>query len=331
MLEPSFVEATGVVGSVAVLRQAVRSPAAELGLVAEATGAIYGAACSGRWPEALALCESLLGSPVKLLTRRGRRWSTVATTSRGPSRIAADLDPNGVRLLWDDVLEPDQEVVAEVLEAHLVRAVELARSVRRQLDRAAAASAALDRIPFGVVLVDGHGRIARVNRTAHDLVVDLPEVTLDDDDLRLPGERGAELARLIARAVAGSVESGSKLTGHLEVPGPEGRALRILVVPLQSNAGGSGSACALFLSRSGGGFEPPEDVLARHYALTRSEARVLARLLRGLERNEIAAELGVGRETVRTHIKSIYAKVGTTRQADLVAELLRGPAGLRWD
>lgn len=277
------------------------------------------------------MCESLLGSPVKLLARRGRRWSTVATTGRGPSRIAADLDPNGVRLFWEGELEAGQEVVAEVLEAHLVRAVELARNVRRQLDRAAAASAALDRIPFGVILMDSRGRIARVNRTAHDLVADLPDVTIEDDDLCLPAPRRGELAQLIARAVAGSVESGSKLTGHLEIPGPEGRALRILVVPLQANPAGSGSACALFLSRSGGGFEPPEDVLARHYALTRSEARVLARLLRGLDRNEIASELGVGRETVRTHIKSIYAKVGTTRQADLVAELLRGPAGLRWD
>lgn len=314
----------------AVLRRAERSPVAELGLVAEATGALYSAAFSGRWSEALAICESLLGSPVKLLSRRGRRWSTVATTSRGPSRIAADLDPKGVRLLWEDVLGPEQEVVAEVLEAHLGRALDLALSVRRQLDRAAAASAALDRIPFGVILIDGHGRIARVNRTAHDLVADLPDVAIDDEDLRLPQELRGALAQLIARAVAGSVETGSKLTGHLEVPGPTARALRILVVPLHGDAG-SGNACALFLSRSGGGCEPPEDVLARHYALTRSEARVLARLLRGLERNEIATDLGVGRETVRSHIKSIYTKVGTTRQADLVAELLRGPAGLRWD
>jgi len=65
-----------------------------------------------------------------------------------------------------------------------------------------------------------------------------------------------------------------------------------------------------------------EASLVRSRGLTPAEARVAVRMARGSSTARVARELGVSLETVRTHLKRIYAKLGTTRQADLVRILL---------
>ena len=64
--------------------------------------------------------------------------------------------------------------------------------------------------------------------------------------------------------------------------------------------------------------------LQRRLRLTRMEARVSARLAEGLSVNEIAGALGVRISTVRTHLKSAYAKTGARGQTDLIRLALTG-------
>jgi DNA-binding CsgD family transcriptional regulator len=63
--------------------------------------------------------------------------------------------------------------------------------------------------------------------------------------------------------------------------------------------------------------------LEKHFGLTRAEGRVVRRLVAGRSLNDIAKELGVGAETVRTHAKRSMQKTDTHRQAELVALVLR--------
>jgi DNA-binding CsgD family transcriptional regulator len=63
--------------------------------------------------------------------------------------------------------------------------------------------------------------------------------------------------------------------------------------------------------------------LEERFRLTRAEGRVVRRLVSGRSLHEIAKELGVGAETVRTHTKRAMAKTETHRQAELVALVLR--------
>jgi DNA-binding CsgD family transcriptional regulator len=67
----------------------------------------------------------------------------------------------------------------------------------------------------------------------------------------------------------------------------------------------------------------------RTSGLTQAERRVLDEFHTGLSRRQIAARLGLSPNTVHAHLKSIFAKTGATRQADLARlGLLRasGPA-----
>jgi DNA-binding CsgD family transcriptional regulator len=61
--------------------------------------------------------------------------------------------------------------------------------------------------------------------------------------------------------------------------------------------------------------------LAELYGLTRAEERLLHFILDGLGLFEAAERLGVSRNTARTHMKRIYAKTGTHRQAELMRSL----------
>lgn len=72
------------------------------------------------------------------------------------------------------------------------------------------------------------------------------------------------------------------------------------------------------------GLKERRQVKAR-YGLTDREMLVLRLLCRGFGNAGIAAEVGIGHPTVRTHLRSIYAKL---RQGDRVGVILTLVHGL---
>ena len=60
-----------------------------------------------------------------------------------------------------------------------------------------------------------------------------------------------------------------------------------------------------------------------HLGLSRREAEVLRCVAHGRSVDEVAAELGVGRETIRTHLQQIYRKLGVNDRAGAVAKAWR--------
>jgi DNA-binding CsgD family transcriptional regulator/PAS domain-containing protein len=62
----------------------------------------------------------------------------------------------------------------------------------------------------------------------------------------------------------------------------------------------------------------PGEAFARLYGLTGGELRVVLALAQGLGAKEAADMLGISEPTVRTHLKRIFSKTDTARQADLV-------------
>ena len=65
---------------------------------------------------------------------------------------------------------------------------------------------------------------------------------------------------------------------------------------------------------------------ARTFDLTRREEEVLALLLKGCTRSEIARELFVSGDTVKTHIRNLYRKTRVTGKDELVQAI--GGSGL---
>lgn len=81
----------------------------------------------------------------------------------------------------------------------------------------------------------------------------------------------------------------------------------------------------LIVSKEFSAAAPPisTKILADLFHLTAGEAAICGLLREGLTVNEIADQRNVSRETVRHHLKAIFKKSGTGRQAELVALLQR--------
>ena len=67
---------------------------------------------------------------------------------------------------------------------------------------------------------------------------------------------------------------------------------------------------------------PTRHLLHGLFDLTPAEAKVAQALMEGLTIEDTAARLGIAAATIRTHMKRIFSKTGTSRQAELVLLLL---------
>lgn len=305
---------------------------------AAALGVLYEAACVGRWEGVTKFLATYLGVRSVEIVDRGSRGRPSAPirliddqglhSSRGRRRASTMV----AGLVTEPAVGEERREALAALEEQLGRLLALAERRDEERRRRREAQATLDRLDLAVLLYDSRGRLVFVNEGARVAANAEPTIELDGEGLRLADpERQQALNRAVARMIAASTDPGARLADHLEVPRAGRRPLRLLVVPLHAEAEPGAGACAVFLSDSEAGIEAPAHILQRHYGLTQAEARVVAKLLQGGSLDLVAEQLGVQRETVRSHIKRIYAKVGTTRQSDLVAILLRGPAGLRWE
>ena len=71
----------------------------------------------------------------------------------------------------------------------------------------------------------------------------------------------------------------------------------------------------------------PIDLLQRHFGLTQAEARVALHLVAGETLRSAEVKLSITYETARTHLKNIFNKTGTCRQAELLVVILTALPG----
>jgi DNA-binding CsgD family transcriptional regulator len=122
----------------------------------------------------------------------------------------------------------------------------------------------------------------------------------------------------------------------LSLPRSSGaRPLAATAIPLRrepSFFGEAGVAAVLMVDDPERALVPPAGWLERLYGLTPAEARVAVRIADGLAPREVAAELGVRYETVRTQLKCIFSKTRTSRQSALARLVHAGLPGAvrRW-
>ncbi len=73
------------------------------------------------------------------------------------------------------------------------------------------------------------------------------------------------------------------------------------------------------------------EALRRRFGLTRAEAAFLGEIVKGDGIQAAADRLGVSLATARTHLRHVFDKTGTQRQAELVGLMVLGQTTLRED
>jgi DNA-binding CsgD family transcriptional regulator len=102
--------------------------------------------------------------------------------------------------------------------------------------------------------------------------------------------------------------------------------LTMMVLPLRTPQAAHRSGALMFVFDPAAVPELATDIVRRLFDLTLAEAELAVSLCGGLSPEEAALERGRAVSTVRTQIRSLFAKTGTHRQADLVGLLLASPA-----
>lgn len=256
-------------------------------------------------------------------------WSGLSAVIRADDEVLALLSacerPNG------GVFGTDERRLVQHLLPHLQRALAIHQRISGLEHTAAAVEAAMDRLPFGVVLVDRTARVLVVNTQAQRLMAQRDGLSVRSGRL-VAREAGATLQSAISRSIAIA-------RGELHDPpaafaiqrAGARRPLQVLVAPIRTGRPELpiGIACAaVFIDDPDRAPKVPTAMLRTFYSLTPAEARFAALLLTGCSVQDASAALEITLNTARTHLKRIFDKTGTSRQADLVRLLSGGVAQL---
>ena len=74
----------------------------------------------------------------------------------------------------------------------------------------------------------------------------------------------------------------------------------------------------LVVKRSGGSSAADLEFLREAYGLTASEAEIALLLRAGRPRDSICAARGITRETLRSHLRALFAKLGVSRETEAI-------------
>ena len=210
---------------------------------------------------------------------------------------------------------------------HISRAATIHGVLRAAHAAQVGALALIEDIPIGMLVLQNE-RVFVANGAARALLNEAGPLQVTGDRLRgtTPQARSAlnsamqELTDHPDRTVG--VSLGTETTGLTRV------ILRRLNVATADLLSARPGVTALYLADSRQPLETPNEVLRRLFGLTEREAEVLASLLQGHRSDAIAKQLGIGPETVKTHLQHIMQAVGVSRQVDLVRLVLSSPTFL---
>lgn len=227
---------------------------------------------------------------------------------------------------------PQEQRLFTLLGPHLRQALGLRRRLGELELTLEGLSAALDRLPQGALLLDGSNRPLFVNRRATELLAQEDGLSLGRGGLEAARSRESILLRrLLARGPGGDEDRVARAGGAVRLPRPscsEPLSLLVSHLPSRRPGAGEGEFKLVFVSDPDAAPAAAEGRLRTLYGLTPTEARLTGRLLRGRSLAEAAEEMEITVGTARTHLKRVFAKTGTHRQAELVRRCLQGVAGL---
>lgn len=103
-----------------------------------------------------------------------------------------------------------------------------------------------------------------------------------------------------------------------------GTSILACAIPRADSLSSSNARVALFLSASGRLKLAPEALLMELFDLTPTEVKVAGALASSARATNVAAKLGVSPTTISFHMRNLFQKTGTHRQADLIALILAG-------
>jgi DNA-binding CsgD family transcriptional regulator len=242
------------------------------------------------------------------------------------------LEPSGHMIIFDIIRQSDKgphrpEDVARMnaLRPDLARAALM--SSRLGFQQAENMTRALSAVGLPALIIGDAGNVIASN----------PEMEAMAPRVRIGAQsrlslKSATADALLQTTLAQTRDGKVPMLQSIPVPADrENAALILHFLPVKREARDIFSKSAgIVIATSVGEVGPPDlRVISGLFDLTTAEARVARGIAGGMAVDDLASSLRITRETVRTHLKRIYRKTGTTKQAELVLLLsgLGAPRG----
>jgi DNA-binding CsgD family transcriptional regulator/PAS domain-containing protein len=240
----------------------------------------------------------------------------VALAAKGEFMTALNL----CRSARQGPLDTDGRGLIEQIVPHICRSIRLGLRVDGYSALQRAEFHVLDRLSAGVILLDGRARILYANAAARALGSDEGPLRLRNATIAAQSPSHSQrLGALVRMALLGAPE------GSMSVPRPgDGSLLTILVSSVRgrdvgrfADLGMPDAGVLLFIVDPAHRAGIPLVWIMDAYGLTQAEARVALVAASGATIPEAAYRLNVSPNTVKTHLRKVFAKTGTHRQTEL--------------
>ncbi len=199
---------------------------------------------------------------------------------------------------------------------HLQRALAAALERVRTTWRMRQLECEADCMPYGRIVLDAHLHILHANRALRTMAATGDAFRIVEDRLEL--RRGSDRAAIVAGMRA--FDRGHERPFVVNWPRSSG-CWPYLARLTALERGARASYELTVIDR-----EPAESVCApvmlAGFDLTRAEARVARLLVEGLSSEEIAAQCGIARGTMKLHVQHAMAKLGVRRRSEFVRRVL---------
>jgi DNA-binding CsgD family transcriptional regulator len=246
--------------------------------------------------------------------------------------ISAALDRTATSAAMFGIFRQEQHGVVDdearrrmrLIVPHFRRAVLIGKAVELKTAEAAALADTLDHIAAGMILIDSQGRVMQTNGVGQAMLVEGEPLRVTAGRLGSADEPTDEILKDIFKSTSGGDAAIGTKGISVPLTGRGGGHYLAHILPLTSGARqkagvGYSATAAVFVRKAQVEPPPMPGVIAKHYGLTPSELRVLlAVVFEGGSVTELAASLGISNATAKTHLKKLFEKTGTKRQADLV-------------
>ncbi|WP_407176924.1 hypothetical protein [Bradyrhizobium sp. STM 3562] len=211
---------------------------------------------------------------------------------------------------------------------HVARALRVTARLHQTIREHDGLLAAIDCIGTGIILVDAAGKIMRMNRAAESIVRSRDGLSVKSG--RLVASRASEQV-LLERLIAGACAPARLTGGAVGISRPSESlryGIEVSALSMRAYDGApTPGAAIIFLTDPEQRPQTETELLAAVFGLTPAEARVAVAAISHAAIGRTAAHLKLSPNTVKSHLRRIFAKTGTGSQIEL-ARLLTS-LGLR--
>ena len=220
-----------------------------------------------------------------------------------------------------------------LLTPHLRRAIEIYARLNRMTSERDVYAGAVSQLSVASIILDEQGRLLTTNAVGRALLEQGEGISLRDGRLHIEGrDINKELQQALATIIKAQQRGETSVVRALRVPRPAGRSdLGLVIRPVpasQWSEGQSSPSAAVFISDPDLHESTSRQILGELFALTPAESNLATLLARGLSLAQVSSTQSISQHTARAQLKSIFAKTGVSRQAELVRLVLKSVASL---